>query len=284
MISFIVNTYKRSRILVENLERLKVLGNSIEIVIVDDCSKDDTAGMLESFARRNPNLNLKIIINETNKGYSKSMNIGIENASNQDVFILNDDSFIENGEKDFAERLESDLKRYDIVATRLINEEPPSFIQQISSFFYSIPAQIFAGELYNYNKEKKRYVKYGSNAMSFNKGRIRIRFDEKNYSGNYFRIESDFQSRVRKEGFSMLFDPGLLVLHRSAKAGGLRQESKKRFLYWCIYNHLIFLRKNAGWSRYYKIPSYFLLKAVTHPIWCKTIISAFSSALKVRIK
>jgi glycosyltransferase involved in cell wall biosynthesis len=282
MISFIINTYNRSTLLTENLQNMKVLGKKVEMVIVDDCSNDNTFSEVKDFIEKNPDLRIKYIRNKINQGYAKSMNIGIQSSLNDFVFILNDDVFLVDP-VNFVGYMEEDLKKASIVATRLNMENPFSFGHIVRSFFYSIPAT-FAGEIYNYNNRKRRYVKFGNNGLGFNKRELRILFDDKNFAGNFFRIESDFQARARFLGFKILYDPRLLILDKWHSTGGLRQESRKKFLYWCIFNHLIFLRKNSGWTKYYKILFYFLLKSISHPFKIRVILSAFSDAFEVKIK
>jgi glycosyltransferase involved in cell wall biosynthesis len=278
MISIIINTYNRSEILIQNLISLEPIWNKAEIIVVDDCSTDNTANVVNRFIKEN-HIQMKFILNKTNQGYPKSMNIGIAEASKENVFILNDDVFIIDP-KNFIKTLEKDLEKEYVVATHLKMDKTFSLSKRIEFFLYSVPAQIFTGEIYNYNGGKKRYVKYGNNIFCFNKQKLKISFDEKNYAGNFFRIESDFQSRARFSGFKILFDPKLAILDKWAPKGGLRQESKKKFLYWCIFNHIIFLRKNSGFTKYYKIPFYFLLKTITHLHLIFDIIRTFDSSFK----
>ncbi|OGW47860.1 MAG: hypothetical protein A2Y66_02145 [Nitrospirae bacterium RBG_13_41_22] len=278
MISIMINTYNRSKILIENLLNLRPVWNIAEIIIVDDCSTENTTNVINKFLKDNDIL-AKTIVNRKNQGYPKSMNIGIKQASNDNILILNDDVFIINP-RSFLENMEQDLEKEFIVATRLRMNKRFSIEKEIKSFLYSVPAQIFAGELYNYNGMKKRRVNYANNIFCFNKEKIKILFDEENYDGNYFRIESDFQLRSRKSGFRILYDPELVVLDKWAPSGGLRQKNKKEFLCWCIFNHIIFLRKNFNFSKYYKIPFYFMIKMIFHPYLIVEIIKTFDKSFK----
>ncbi|HJX01933.1 MAG: hypothetical protein A2Y66_00850 [Nitrospirae bacterium RBG_13_41_22] len=274
-----INTYNRSEILIENLLNLKPVWGEVEFIIVDDCSTDNTVNVVNKFIKEN-GIKVKFILNKTNCGYPKSMNIGIKEASNNHVFILNDDIFIFNP-RNFIEILEKDLEKECVIATHLEMDKGFSLGKKIKTLFYSVPAQSFAGEMYNYNGKKKRYVNYANNIFCFDKSKLKILFDEKNFAGNFFRIESDFQSRARMAGFKILYDPRLIVLDKWAPSGGLRQKNKKKFLQWCIFNHIIFLRKNCSLTKYYKIPFYFLLKTTTHPPYIIfDIIKTFDRSFK----
>jgi GT2 family glycosyltransferase len=61
-------------------------GVSYEVIIIDDCSKDESI----SFVRENyPQV--KLLINEVNGGFSYSCNKGIQAANNELIFLLNSD-------------------------------------------------------------------------------------------------------------------------------------------------------------------------------------------------
>ena len=60
-----------------------------ELIVVDDCSKDNTIGALNSFASNNPSLNIKILQHEINKGKGAALHTGIANATG-DFLIIQD--------------------------------------------------------------------------------------------------------------------------------------------------------------------------------------------------
>lgn len=72
-------------------------------------------------------------------------------------------------------------------------------------------------------------------------------FDE-HYVGNGYRFETDWGVRVRRAGFTLLFDPRAVVLHRRAPTGGNRVRAEEWF-YWYARNHIYFLVKNFSWLR-----------------------------------
>jgi len=92
-ISLVIPTYNRKEVLMRNIRSLEEVKGDIEIVIVDDYSKDGTKQEIEKYMK-NTDMKIKFIRNNENKGVAESVNIGIEKASYDFVFIMADDTFI----------------------------------------------------------------------------------------------------------------------------------------------------------------------------------------------
>lgn len=72
----------------------------IEIICVDDCSKDNSLEILNTYAKNDNRI--KVIHCETNGGESKARNIGLDNAKGEYLaFVDNDDTI----DSDFLEKL-----------------------------------------------------------------------------------------------------------------------------------------------------------------------------------
>ncbi len=69
----------------------KMVEGTNEIIVVDDCSTDNTLEIIEKFARF-PNVH--VIANETNKGVSEAANIGIRASVGQYVVRVDADDYI----------------------------------------------------------------------------------------------------------------------------------------------------------------------------------------------
>ncbi|MCR0970398.1 glycosyltransferase family 2 protein, partial [Acidithiobacillus ferrooxidans] len=64
-----------------------------ELIIVNDCSTDDTIFYLESLKNAN---DIAIIHNQQNYGFAKSVNIGVNTASGRYICLLNNDILLPN--------------------------------------------------------------------------------------------------------------------------------------------------------------------------------------------
>lgn len=97
LVSIAVCTYNGERFLIEQLDSL--LGQSyrnIEIIVVDDCSKDNTLPILKQYEEKNPNF--KVYHNDQNLGYIKNFEKAIS-LCNGDYIALCDQDDIWNPSK-----------------------------------------------------------------------------------------------------------------------------------------------------------------------------------------
>lgn len=103
----ILELYKKVSIIIityNNLEYTKKCLNSIfqmtsypnyEIIIVDNCSIDDTVNYLKNIEKEHDNV--KIILNSENLGFAKANNIGIRKSDGEYIILLNNDTIVTSG-------------------------------------------------------------------------------------------------------------------------------------------------------------------------------------------
>ncbi len=87
--SVIISTYNREKILIKTLN--SVLQQSYlpyEIIVVDDCSTDNTEGVLQPFIQSRK---IKYIKHDRNYERCRSRNTGLENATGDFAFLLDSD-------------------------------------------------------------------------------------------------------------------------------------------------------------------------------------------------
>lgn len=104
----------------------------LEIIVVNDGSKDNSPQIVEDFISKNPQINLKLI-NQLNGGVSKARNTGLRNATGEYIALLDSDDawyedkleiqlpYLHNNFADFVTCLRND----DIISFpyKLINNE-----------------------------------------------------------------------------------------------------------------------------------------------------------------
>lgn len=100
LVSIIVVTYNSANYVLETLESTKMQTyKNIELVITDDCSKDDTIEICSKWIEKNKDrfVNTRIIQAKLNTGIPANCNRGITNSKGKWVkFIAGDDLLMEN--------------------------------------------------------------------------------------------------------------------------------------------------------------------------------------------
>jgi glycosyltransferase involved in cell wall biosynthesis len=92
-LSIIIPVYNESKTVHLILDKIKnatlPLNISKEIIIVDDCSSDDTKNVIQTYISQNPELAIVLLGNEKNKGKGAALHLGIKNATG-DFTIIQD--------------------------------------------------------------------------------------------------------------------------------------------------------------------------------------------------
>lgn len=95
MLSIIIPAYNEERtihLILDKVRDVKLIGGlKKEIIIVNDCSSDDTAGAVRRYAAANPSLNIQYFAHEVNKGKGAALHTGIEKATGEYLIIQDAD-------------------------------------------------------------------------------------------------------------------------------------------------------------------------------------------------
>ena len=94
-ISFIVTCYNKALYLKECLLSIKEQTYiNKEIVVVDDCSRDESLSVIENFKVENPEIEIKIVKNEKNSGQLASFLNGLKVADGEFVTLTDGDDVL----------------------------------------------------------------------------------------------------------------------------------------------------------------------------------------------
>lgn len=95
-ISIIICTYNRAKILAETLESYAILkrpiDSELELLIIDNNSKDETQQIVEKFAEQHPEVHY---IYEPEPGLSHARNTGIEQSRGDIIAYIDDDVYLD---------------------------------------------------------------------------------------------------------------------------------------------------------------------------------------------
>lgn len=67
---------------------------NLEIILVNDCTPDNSVALVEKFIHENPDLNIRLIHHKTNQGLSVVRNTGIDNSTGKYLYFLDSDDEI----------------------------------------------------------------------------------------------------------------------------------------------------------------------------------------------
>ncbi len=94
-LSIVIPAYNEGRTVHLILDRVKAVqlidGIEKEVILVNDCSTDDTEAAIERYAAANPDLPIRYIKHEVNKGKGAALHTGIEHATGEYTIIQDAD-------------------------------------------------------------------------------------------------------------------------------------------------------------------------------------------------
>ena len=94
-LSIVIPAYNEGKTVHLILDSIKAvqLRNNIqkEIIIVNDCSKDNTEAAIEHYMNANPDLNIRYLKHEVNKGKGAALHTGIQHATGEYLIIQDAD-------------------------------------------------------------------------------------------------------------------------------------------------------------------------------------------------
>lgn len=167
-VSVAICTYNRSKLLALCIESLALMDfpkNDFEVIVVDNNSKDDTAGLCRSMISKYSSLNLRYVL-ETKQGVAHTRTRGASEASGEIVAYIDDDCIAEpNWLKEIVQFYDAHPEAMS-TGGRII----PKYTVPVADWF----GKYFWGLVANYDLGKKVFqmkgVRYPSGAnMHFRK-------------------------------------------------------------------------------------------------------------------
>ena len=231
-VSIIIPVYNQFKYTMQCLNSIKQNTQDVnyEIIIIDDCSTDETKN-LEQFAK-----NVKIIRNESNLGFLRNCNKAAKEAKGKYLYLLNNDTIVL---KNAILELKNILDKYDNCAaagSKLVY--PNGKLQGAGSIIFEAGNVYSIGHLnnpmfYEYNILKE--VDYCCGASLMIKKFLWDKsggFDEI-YAPGYYE-ETDLCLRFKMMGFKIIYQSKSEVIHFTSKSftkktKNLMQINKSKF-------------------------------------------------------
>lgn len=215
-------------------------GLDIEVIVVDNDSKDGTRNMFDQKKFQWVNW-----VAAKNNGYGAGNNIGMKMSRGKYIFVLNPDTEIKNGFLWKMFRYMEEHRDVGVVGPRVVYGDNslqisaydnfPGLISAILEntlmdrlFYYLFPYWIYPGKLFSrklHNKERE--VKHLLGAALFFRNEVYDMiggFDERFF---LYREETDWQYRIRIIGWKIVFYPKATVIHYEGVSTGQAWSDRK---------------------------------------------------------
>ncbi|SER13879.1 glycosyltransferase family 2 protein [Neolewinella agarilytica] len=128
MLSIIIPAYNEERtihLILDKVRDVELIGGlTKEIIIVNDCSSDDTAGAVARYQQANPELNIQYFAHEVNKGKGAALHTGIARATGE--YLIIQDADLEYDPEEYNDLLKPVLAGFaDVVyGSRFMGSKP----------------------------------------------------------------------------------------------------------------------------------------------------------------
>lgn len=150
-VSIIIPCYNEERVLEKKLKNTLDLNypkDKMEIIVVDDGSKDDTTSIVKEFVKKNKTENI-ILLRQKRVGKNAAINSGFKHAKNKIVVITDANAFLDKNALKYCVRHFSD-KKVGCVGARYLHKSyistgesaGASLYKDIEHFFYEKENQI----------------------------------------------------------------------------------------------------------------------------------------------
>jgi glycosyltransferase involved in cell wall biosynthesis len=261
LVSVILPTYNRGSLIQKCVSSvIAQIYENWELMILDDYSWDSTEETANELCKADKRITYHKMA--THSGLPRTRNYGINNSRGQLIFLIEDDLTLQ---KDCISILvESYLKlvqknKVGAIAPTLINirdEEQAiqrrlfDFLKRNSSVSLDRPCTFDPKTGITYFDFRPEFglvqivedihacSMYPADLIKANKG-----FNEEIYIGNYAYAESDLNYSIKRQGYSLFFEPKAITFHKSAPSGGCKSNMLS-YSYYSIRNHYMFLMRN----------------------------------------
>lgn len=259
-ISVVVINWNRREDLRRCLESLRRQScRDFEVLVVDNGSQDGSAEMVrDEFAGR-PDWNVRLIRNETNRGFCAANNQAFAAARGRLIALLNNDAEAEPG---FLAALRKAFEGSDDVgmaASKVLTYEDPSRIDKVGHLIFPDGQNRGrgAGELDRgqYNRQEECLWPDGCAAMY----RKQMLDEIGGFDEDFFLYGDDAELglRARLAGWRCVYVPAAVVKHKRGSSMG--RGSLER-IFWIERNRVLLAVKLFPWSLLWLNPLFFAIR------------------------
>lgn len=238
-ISVIIATYNACELLAGCLESIfhNPPARSFEIIVVDDASSDDSAGMVE---QRFPQV--RLLRNPRNVHYARSNNRAMDLSRGRLIYLLNNDTVVLPGALDAMAAFLEQHPAVGAVGSKLLNADGST--QWSVKSLPSIMAGFFGArsvitKLFPRNRFTRQHLLHLASDMSrpfpagyVSSASIMIRREVVQQVGHLderlsYHVDADYCTRIRDAGWQVYYLPSAAVIHLAHKGGTMVNRARR---------------------------------------------------------
>ncbi|SDH31131.1 hypothetical protein SAMN04487901_1229 [Prevotella communis] len=269
IVSIITINYNGLKDTCELIDSLPLEDKSIEVIVVDNASKEDEASIISS---RYPQV--KVIRSEQNLGFAGGNNLGIKAAQGKYLFFINNDVILKPQTSDIRHlisRLETDDK-IGAVCPKIRfawGDNPIQFAGYTPLSRYTMRNRsIGFGETDKGQYDIAHPTPYAHGAAILVKREALEQVGLMPECYFLYYEELDWSMMFTRAGYSIWYEPACTIYHKESQATGQNSPLKT---YYLTRNRLLFVKRNIKGLRRYITYTYLLLVVAPRDI-CRYIL------------
>lgn len=244
IVSVIIVNYKTSHLIRNCLDSFLLHSNHdwVEIIIVDNDSQDNIKDVVDSIYNKRPNFSIKLLELNTNLGFGKANNKGIEVATGDAYFFLNPDTLLLNDAVSILTENLFNNPKYGIVGGNVLDEDLlpafsynkcfPSIIYLLGNIllFGRYESIIYGKNAFFNNSVENKKVAYITGADLMIKKEIIT--DSETFNPKFFMYfeEVELCHRIHKKGYDIISVPQASIQHLEGKScSNIAQKANMRY-------------------------------------------------------
>ncbi len=235
LVSINVPVFKCEKYVLRCLESVKAQTyKNLEIILINDCTPDDSVSIIQEFIAANPELNIKLFSNEKNLGLSLTRNAGIEQSSGDYIYMLDSDDYMPE------KAIETLLRLAQETDAEVTIGQTMCYDSKISDYRLVFPIHT-----------DEKIIRHADVFRSFVRGHWPVIAPNKLYKRSFI---NDNNLRFVKDLYSQ---DELWAFHWSMKAAKIALTKETTYIYYLHGESIIFNRTKVNFDNYVTILGHF---------------------------